>query len=267
MKIMLNGQKYVTSATTYFELQNQVEGETVLVVEGFQLKEDQPIIEESEVFLIPKYRLPPKEQLEGMMAARHTPRIHQQLTKSKVLIIGLGGLGSNIAVQLARLGVGHLRLVDFDTVEASNLNRQHYGIRHLGMKKTEALKEQIEEINPFITVEVVDLQCGREELTRLAQGMSVICEAVDGPQTKAALIEEALLSTKLPIVAASGMAGFANGNLIRTRKLRDRLYLAGDGQSAAELGQGLMAPRVAICAGHQANMILQLLIGEEDINE
>ena len=67
-------------------------------------------------------------------------------------IAGLGGLGSNIAILLARTGVGTLFLVDFDVVEPSNLNRQSYYISHLGLPKTEALKQQIEQINPFIKV-------------------------------------------------------------------------------------------------------------------
>ena len=69
------------------------------------------------------------------MMARHTPNVHKKVKQGKVAIAGLGGLGSNIAVMLARIGVGQLLLVDFDIVEPSNLNRQSYYISHLGIAK------------------------------------------------------------------------------------------------------------------------------------
>ena len=74
-----------------------------------------------------------------------------------------------------------------------------------------------------------------------------------------------LVLEKLPesvLVAASGMAGLGSANTIRTRKITDRFYLCGDGVSDVADGIGLVAPRVMVCAGHQANMVLRLLLGE-----
>ena len=100
--------------------------------------------------------------LEGI-TARNVPHSTEVLKKSKVAIAGLGGLGSNIAVMLARIGVGHLFLVDFDVVEPSNLNRQHYNTTHIGMRKTEALKSQLELINPFVRIETMNVKINEKK--------------------------------------------------------------------------------------------------------
>ena len=97
---------------------------------------------------------------EEDLLKRNVKGIAKKLKETKVCILGLGGLGSNVAVLLARAGIGSLKLVDFDTVEASNLNRQQYRISHIGMKKTEAIKIIIKEINPFVEIEVLNKKIG-----------------------------------------------------------------------------------------------------------
>lgn len=186
------------------------------------------------------------------------------LARSSVCILGLGGLGSNIGVYLARSGIGRLVLVDFDHVEASNLNRQAYSLDHIGMKKTQALVEVIRSINPFIDLEVIDVRVARDNIMALVEGNYIICEALDDPVTKSMVVSEVLANSddKL-VVAASGMAGLGDANLIRTRRKLSRLYICGDERSDFELIPGMMAPRVSICAGHQANIILRLLLGLE----
>ncbi len=209
--------------------------------------------------------MPAAEELENMMMARHTPTVHQKLKQGRVAIAGLGGLGSNIAVMLARIGVGQLLLVDFDIVEPSNLNRQSYYIRHLGMPKTLALKEQLAEINPFIRVETQTIRVDAENVVKLFGGYSILCEAFDKPEVKAMLVSTALANLPhITVVAASGMAGFSSSNRITTTRPMKRLYMCGDLATAAEPGMGLLAPRVQICAGHQANMILRLLVGQAE---
>lgn len=186
------------------------------------------------------------------------------LARSSVCILGLGGLGSNIGVYLARSGIGRLVLVDFDQVEASNLNRQYYSLGHIGMKKTHALLEVIRSINPFIDLEVIDTKINRDNIMDIVKGQQIICEALDDPATKSMVVSEVLANSddKL-VVAASGMAGLGDANLIRTRRKLSRLYICGDERSDFELIPGMMAPRVSICAGHQANIILRLLLGLE----
>jgi sulfur carrier protein ThiS adenylyltransferase len=67
------------------------------------------------------------------------------------------------------------------------------------------------------------------------------------------------------LVAASGMAGFGSGNAIRTRKVTGRFYLCGDGKSDVDQDIGLTAPRVMLCAAHQALTVIRLILGEKDV--
>jgi sulfur carrier protein ThiS adenylyltransferase len=267
MKITVNGKEMDLNWRTAFEVREQIgEPTDIVILNGFQIDQDSPISENDCLSIIRKGIMPTEEELESMMMARHTPNVHKRLKQSKVAIAGLGGLGSNIAVMLARIGVGQLLLVDFDIVEPSNLNRQSYYISHLGLPKTIALKKQLEEINPFIKIETETVKITEENVKQLFNGYDIICEAFDKPDQKSILINTALeLLPNSKIVSGSGMAGYESSNLIKTTNPMKRLYLCGDLENAARVGRGLMAPRVNICAGHQANMILRLLIGIEDI--
>ena len=89
-------------------------------------------------------------QIMDALNRRHSPEKQRLLSEGYVAIAGLGGLGSNVACALARIGVGHLHLIDFDVVDITNLNRQQYFIGQLGMYKTDALKSLLEQINPYL---------------------------------------------------------------------------------------------------------------------
>jgi len=206
---------------------------------------------------------PTRDEYESLMAARHTPEVHEKLKEGKVAVAGLGGLGSNISVMLARIGVGKLLLVDFDVVEPSNLNRQHYDLTHLGMLKTDALKSQIDKINPFIETEICTLKVSEENLMTIFNDYPIVCEAFDNPQYKAMLVNALLEQGGKKIVAASGMAGFDSANNIKTKQRFKNLYVCGDFKTPVQEGTGLMAPRVEACAAHQANMVLRLLLNIE----
>jgi len=93
---------------------------------------------------------PSKAELYNALENRHGVEIQKKFEAACIGIAGLGGLGSNIAVHLARMGVEHLVLADFDVVDITNLNRQHYTIQHLGTPKTEALISQLLDINPYL---------------------------------------------------------------------------------------------------------------------
>lgn len=203
-----------------------------------------------------------QEQLHAALVERHGADIQQKLDRAAVGIAGLGGLGSNIAVFLARLGVGRLVLVDFDTVEVSNLNRQHYTMRDLGRPKADALRDQLIEINPYLDYKTYTMRVTPENAPQLFADCDVVCEAFDRADQKAMLIETLLAHLPdTPIVSGSGMAGCGSANAIRTERRFARLYLCGDGTSDIADGVGLMAPRVAVCAAHEATMVLRLLLG------
>ena len=200
---------------------------------------------------------------EEDLLKRNVKGIAKKLKKAKVCILGLGGLGSNVAVLLARAGIGHLKLADFDIVEASNLNRQQYRISHIGMKKTEAIKTIIKEINPFVEIETLDIKVDRENILSIVGDIEIVVEAFDVAETKAMAIEELLTSSNKILVSASGMAGLGSGKEIITRKVRDNFYLIGDNYSDYEEYSGIMSTRVMLCAAHQANMVLRIILGEK----
>ena len=193
---------------------------------------------------------------------RNVKGISEKLKKAKVCILGLGGLGSNVATLLARAGIGYLKLVDFDIVEASNLNRQQYRISHIGMKKTEAIKTIIKEINPFVEIEVLNKKVERENILSVVGDVEIVVEAFDVAETKAMAIEELLTNGNKILISASGMAGIGSANEIITRKIRDNFYLIGDNYSDYEEYSGIMSTRVMLCAAHQANVVLRLIVGE-----
>ena len=200
---------------------------------------------------------------EEDLLERNVKGIAKKLKKAKVCILGLGGLGSNVAVLLARSGIGYLKLIDFDVVEVSNLNRQQYRISHIGIKKTEAIKTIIKEINPFVEIDTLDIKVDRENILSVVEDIEIVVEAFDRAETKAMAIEELLTNKNKIVISASGMAGLGSANEIITRKIRDNFYLIGDSYSDYEEYSGIMSTRVMLCAAHQANMVLRLILGEK----
>lgn len=209
--------------------------------------------------------IPSQKDIQAALCCRHTEKLQQKLSAAHVAIAGLGGLGSNIAVSLARAGVGHLHLIDFDVVDLTNLNRQQYSICHLGMKKTAAMAQILQGINPYLDIHTDCVKVTAENLPALFADSQYICEAFDRPEEKAMLVNGLLehFPEKI-VVAASGMAGFGQSNAIRTRQISSRFYLCGDLVSDSGAGLGLMAPRVMLCAAHQANLILELILSPAD---
>lgn len=211
-------------------------------------------------------KIPTKEEIKAALEERHSPEIQEKLSAGRVAIAGLGGLGSNVAYSLTRIGVGHLHLIDFDVVDITNLNRQQYFMEHLGMPKTDALESLLEKINPYLDIQTDCVRVTEDNIRELFGEWDIVCEAFDDPGAKAMLVNGILeCFPEKKLVSASGMAGFGSSNSIVTKKVSDNFYLCGDRVSAPEYGRGLMAPRVAICAAHEANMITRLILGEEDV--
>ncbi len=255
----------VPSHTTLLQLKNQFKPDAdVIIYNGFPISSDHSLQEGEEIIFIQKGEIPSHEEFECMMMARHTPGIHQKVKRSVVGIAGLGGLGSTVAIALARIGVGTLILVDYDVVEPSNLNRQQYFAHQIGMSKVEALQENISKINPYVRIQTHNKKLDRNNVERIFQEASVVVEAFDRAEEKAMLIN--VISEKTPekyIVAASGVAGYGENNEIKTIRFSSKIFIVGDQKTAAQPGVGLMAPRVGIVAHHQANTVLRILLGEE----
>lgn len=203
---------------------------------------------------------PTREELSRAFDARFPPKFRQAVSQARVAVAGLGGLGSHIAVMLARSGVGHLFLVDFDRVDLTNLNRQAYRIPHLGLPKTQALPQILREINPYLEIETWQGVVTGDNAPQLFGAYPIVCEAFDRPEHKAMLVGALLEQCpETVVVSGNGMAGYGDANLIRTRRVGRRLYVCGDGTTDVGDGVGLMAPRVAVCAGMQANQVLRLI--------
>ncbi len=265
MQIYLNEkQLHVDQHCTLYELRNtQQKNADLLIINGQPIEYDQPLHPGDRVIMLQRGRHPSPEELERLLAARHTPEVQQKIKQGKVGIAGAGGLGSHVAIALVRVGIGQLTIVDFDVVEPSNLNRQQYFIDQIGKPKVMALKENLQRINPACRINIFNQKIGPENIKGLFGEIDILVEAFDAADQKAMLTNYFLANFPDKfLVAASGLAGYEPSNTIQTSRVSDRFYLCGDGVSAAEPGRGLMAPRVGIAAHHQANTVLQLLINQ-----
>ena len=210
--------------------------------------------------------IPGEEEMRKVLRIRHGDKIQDKFDAASVAVCGLGGLGSNVAVSLARAGVGRLILIDFDKVDVSNLHRQQYKAAQVGMHKTEALAANLQEIAPYIAVETYTERISEDNFYSLLKEADVICEAFDNAQAKAMLVNGVM--ERMPekyLVAASGMAGFGSANAIRTRRVTERFYLCGDGVSDVADDIGLISSRVMLCAAHEAHVILRILAGKYEV--
>ena len=210
--------------------------------------------------------IPSKNEWMDALVARHGLDLHKRFSSATVAVCGLGGLGSNIAIALARAGIGKLLLIDFDRVDITNLHRQQYKANQIGLYKADALAESLLEIAPYTKIKTVTAKITEENFADLLKGADVVCEAFDNAEAKAMLVNGVL--EQLPdcyLVAASGMAGMDTPNTIRTRKVMGRFYLCGDETNDVADTIGLVAPRVMLCAAHQAHTVLRILAGEYEV--
>jgi sulfur carrier protein ThiS adenylyltransferase len=234
----------------------------IVIYNGFPVTSDRPLEDGDEVVLIRRGERPGPGELEALLVARHGPGVYERLKQARVGIGGCGGLGSTVAVALVRSGVGELVLVDFDVVEPSNLNRQQFFVDQLGQSKVEALGSTLARINPYVTVVRHCARLTKALVPTLFAGCDVVAECFDNPAAKAELataMRRSLPGT--PLVTVSGIAGYGPADAIRSRRVFGNFFLIGDGATAAEPGRGLLAPKVTVAAGHQANVILRLLLG------
>lgn len=204
--------------------------------------------------------IPTKEEWYSALCERHGEDIQKRFSSATVAICGLGGLGSNIAVALARAGVGKLILIDFDKVDITNLQRQQYKANQIGVNKTDALADNLSAIAPYITVEAHNVCITVDNAEKLLKNADIICEAFDDAECKAMLTN--LVLEKMPskyMIVSSGMAGMGSANTIRTRRVSKKLYICGDEVSDVNKEGSLMSSRVMICAAHQAHTVLRIL--------
>lgn len=262
-KIRINARNYETNAHDLRDLRSEfalLSADAITIYRGFATDDNIELQDGDNVIFIKKGEIPSGELLRETMSARNSPEINTALNSAKVAVVGLGGLGSSVAIALARVGVANLKIVDFDVVDPSNLNRQQYFVEDIGKHKATALQGIISKINPFVRVEALNVKLDENNVCEILSDCDIVAECFDVVEAKAMLINS--IKNKI-IVASSGMAGYGASDEIKTTKFANNLYVCGDLKSAAAIGRGLMAPRVGICAMHQANLILELIIKKE----
>ena len=210
-------------------------------------------------------------EMPAFTAAATTQALHKGLSPeqssllqaAQVAIFGLGGLGSNVAMWLARLGVGKLLLYDFDRVELSNLNRQYYFVEDVGEYKAVALLKHLRAVNPYGDYQSRVVRLTQDNLAELVDTAPIICEALDKPETKALLVNGVLESFPDKfLVAASGLAGFGTSDSMQLRQITPHFYLCGDGSSSF-LDLPLCGARVGLCAAQEALTIARIILQME----
>jgi sulfur carrier protein ThiS adenylyltransferase len=190
--------------------------------------------------------------------------VEEQLMLASVGIAGAGGLGSNAAMALARAGVGHLVIVDFDEVEEKNLTRQYFFKDQVGQLKVKALKRNIERASSGAKVDAINRKLVAGKMTEPFAKVDVVVEALDAAETKANFIEEVLLELPgKPVVAASGVAGWGLCESIAIRRMPPLYLIEDKGAKSSDRGV-LLAPKVGLVAHMQANMVMEILLGVEN---
>lgn len=210
--------------------------------------------------------IPSKEEMMKALEERQGKELQKRFSEATVAVCGLGGLGSNIAISLARAGIGKLILIDFDRVDITNLHRQQYKASQIGIYKTEALSKNLKEAAPYIELEIHTVQVNEDNAAELLKKADIICEAFDKAECKAMLVNTVL--EEMPdkfVVSGSGMAGIGSANSIKTRRVTEKFYLCGDEVSEVSDGIGLLSSRVMLCAAHQAHTVLRILADEFEI--
>lgn len=205
-----------------------------------------------------------KEEISNALGKGLTQAQLDALHNARVGVVGLGGLGSNIAVALTRLGVSNLYLYDFDKVELSNLNRQYYFLDDVGEYKADALVKHLRRINPYADMHAQAVRVTQENIPALLSDCDLICEALDDAAAKAMLVSTVLSTwSDKKLIAASGIAGFGKAEEITSKKITKNLYLCGDGSSDFH-DLPLCGARVALCAMQQALLAARIILDLEE---
>ena len=262
--IIINEQPYPFSEGMRLgELADRLKpGADILVLNGTPAARDSLLQDNDICSLIKTGEIPSALDMRTTLEARHGRDLQQRFRKAVVGIMGLGGLGSVVAVSLAKIGIGKLILADHDVVVLSNIHRQHYFIDQIGMKKTAALKKTMVRVNPFVSISTIENRLTEKNIPELFAGVDVLVECFDDPTMKATAMRTTLQHLpRAGYVGSSGVAGYGDGNTISCTKIKAGVYIVGDRVTEAKNNTGLLAPRVGIAAHHQANQVVRLIGG------
>lgn len=263
MNLFINGRNYQTeSGINISDLLKELNREADIYIVNTLLVDEKYLLQDGdEVTLIKRGVLPDAQELEYMLISREGITVYSILKKACVAVCGLGGLGSTAVISLARAGIGKIKLIDFDVVEPSNLNRQHFFIEQIGMKKVDAMQEILKKVNPYISVESIDMYIDRENINGLFDDCDVVLECFDKAESKVMLIEEfnRIYKDKY-LIGASGVAGFFDTGLIKKKTIGKNILIVGDFENEAGFHKGLTSTRAGTAGNIQANEAVRYLL-------
>lgn len=192
---------------------------------------------------------------------RQDPYVNDILKDASVTILGCGGLGSNIAMSLARCGVGTIHLYDFDNVEYSNLNRQNYDLDDLGKSKVLQTKKKIHETIPYTKIYANEVYVSLDNLDEISKKTDIFIEAFDKKEMKSLVFEYFLGKKDKKLIIGSGLSGLGDLEDIKIKKI-DNVTMIGDFTSSPE--SGLYLPYVGVIASLEALCAVKIIKGEYD---
>ena len=180
------------------------------------------------------------------------------IESSRIGIAGAGGLGSNCAHNLVRSGFKKFKIVDFDTITPSNLDRQFYFLDQVGQKKVDTLKINLCRINPELDIEIESVKITEDNIKELFKDCQIVVECLDSAEGKGMLVNRLLPEGKF-IVSASGLGGVGSSDEIKVHKIKENLVIIGDLRSDIK-DRPALSPRVSIAAAKEADAVLEYLL-------
>jgi thiamine biosynthesis protein ThiF, family 2 len=208
--------------------------------------------------------MPSEAEYDAAFILKNGRDVHARMKRATVGIVGLGGLGSNISIMLARAGVWKFIIADYSNINLPNLCRQNFQFKDIGNRKTDVVEEMILNVNPYAKVEKHFVKVDATNASTIFSGCDVVCEAMDLSDEKTVFIDK-MVNTypNITIISGSGMAGYGRSNAIRTVQSLKQLYICGDMGDVVDRAPVIIAPRANICAGHVANTAIAVLMGEK----
>ena len=188
----------------------------------------------------------------------------ERIKKSKILLVGLGGLGSPISIYLAAAGVGELIIVDFDKVDLSNLQRQIlHKTKDINRLKIDSAKEHLLELNPEINIHTINKKLSENDLINEAKKSNVIIDASDNFDTRF-LLNKISVKSKIPLVSGAAIRFEGQVTVFNPSQKISPCYrcLYSEDVSSGEscTANGVFAPLLGIVGSIQANEALKLIL-------
>lgn len=182
----------------------------------------------------------------------------EKVQNTRIGLAGLGGLGSNCALNLVRVGFRRFTMADFDVIDQTNLDRQFYFLDQVGKKKADMLEINLRRINPDLDIKAVNAKIEKENVAELFKDCHIVAECFDKAEQKSMLVSELLRLNKF-VVSASGLGGHGSSDDIKVHRMRENLVVIGDLESDI-CSKPALSPRVNVAAAKQADVILEYVL-------